>query len=138
MKNAITISQLIIGIISLFVTFGIPIMIGLFNVMKSINQTNTRLNHIEKNQEKTTGGIGKIPAIESRLRSLEQTRSDQLPQQTQMIQMLSAVDAKLTNASDRMIGFEKKFDRKFDTYDVQRADFFEKYGHLLTVQKTEH
>ena len=131
MEKAITITQLIIGIIALGATIGVPIMIGLFNVMKSINQTNTRLDHIEKNQEKTSGSISKIPAIESRLRSLEQTRSDQLPQQNQMIQMLSAMDAKLDGQSGRMKSFETKFDRKFEQYDEQRAEFFEKYSHVL-------
>lgn len=131
MENAITISQLIVATIAVIATVGIPIMVGLFNVLKSINQTNTRLNHIEKNQEKTSPNVSKIPAIESRLRSLEQTRSDQLPQQTQMIQMLSSLTAKIDGQMSRAENFENKFDRKFEQYDEQRAEFLEKYSHVL-------
>jgi MFS superfamily sulfate permease-like transporter len=136
MNQAITITQLIIGFFSLLTAIGIPVAIGLFNIMKSINQTNTRLDHIEKNQDMANNGLAKIPTIESRIRSLEQTRSDQLPQHTQMLQMLSSLDAKLTMATERMIMFESKFDLKFTEYEKQRVAFFEKYSHVLN-EKTK-
>lgn len=135
MENAINFTQLAVAITSVVVAIGVPIAIGLFNVLKSINQTNTRLAHIEKNQDNAQSHVAKIPAIESRLRSLEQSRSDQLPTQTQMIQTLSSIDAKLDGQAGRMKSFEHKFDQKFALYDVQRAEFFEKYGHILTEQK---
>lgn len=131
MTDTITITQMFIGGVSVMVAIGVPVAIGLFNVMKSINQTNTRLEHIEKNMDVANGGLSKIPTIESRLRSLEQTRSDQLPQHTQMLQMLSSLDAKLTMATERMIMFESKFDNKFAEYEKQRVAFFEKYAHIL-------
>ena len=131
MEKAITITHLVLATAAICLTVIVPVLGGLFSIMKSINQTNTRLDHIEKNQDNTSGAISRIPAMESRLRSLEQTRSDQLPHNIQLIQTLSSIDAKLDAHAGRMKSFETKFDRKFELYDLQRSEFFEKYSHLL-------
>ena len=135
MGDAITIGQLIVAAIVMVATILIPVVGGLFNIMKSINQTNTRLDHIEKNWDDAKRRLDMIPVLEQRVTALESFKKDTDPALAQLIQMLGSIDAKLDITAKRIDGFEKKFEKKFEAYDTEVKKFYEKYSGILNEKK---
>lgn len=110
-QQAATHIQLIVASITVGGSFLLAIIVGTLSVLRGVNQTNVRVDSLEKTSENDRRKVDKITMIESRVVSLEKHRSEQIPIQTQMIQMLASLDAKLDANAKAFQQMQQRFDR---------------------------
>jgi hypothetical protein len=101
-ETIMSVGQLVVTAVGIVTAILIPLMVGLIKIHKAQQQTNVRLDHVEKTTADDAPKMDKIIDLDSRVKALEKHRNETEPARIQMIQMLSVINTKLDANTESM------------------------------------
>ena len=117
------IQYLILGV-SVVAGILIPLLVGMFSITKSVNQTNIRLKQLEENRAINEHLIAKIPSIEKSIADIKESEKSDKEDIKVIISIMSKIESKLDAQSDQM----REIKNRMNKYDEDILEFYQKYS----------